>query len=156
MRGDYAPTTKQGPETTLRELHPRNRGDMEPRNAMWPSVTLAAHMSAPAFQTGCLPACLPAWLPGCFFASTLRFVSVRPIVRLPSPLPRVQVVLPLLRNLAWKGTARRIFDDPDNGLVHRGFNVDFFGRPRRSGTIDCYKVMRRDFTYEDFRQHPSL
>lgn len=33
---------KQGPETTLRELHPRNRGDMEPRNAMWPSVTLAA------------------------------------------------------------------------------------------------------------------
>jgi len=33
---------KQGPETTLRELHPRNRGDMEPRNAMWPSVTPAA------------------------------------------------------------------------------------------------------------------
>lgn len=101
-------------------------------------------------------ACLPAWLPGCFFALTLRFVSVRPIVRLPSPLPRVQVVLPLLRDLAWKGTARRIFDDPDNGPVHRGFNVDFFGRPRRSGTIDCYKVMRRDFTYEDFRRHPSL
>lgn len=68
MRGDYAPTTKQGSETTLRELHPRNRGDMEPRNAMWPSVTLAAHMSAPAFQTGCLPACLP----GCLVASLLR------------------------------------------------------------------------------------
>jgi len=33
---------KQGSETTLRELHPRNRGDMEPRNAMWPSVTPAA------------------------------------------------------------------------------------------------------------------
>lgn len=43
MRGGL----RSGPETTLRELHPRNREDMEPRNAMWPSVTLAAHMSAP-------------------------------------------------------------------------------------------------------------
>ena len=88
MRGDYAAlATKQGPETTLRELHPRNRGDMEPRNAMWPSVTLAAHMSAPAFQTGCLTACLPGWLAGwlgCF--DPLLFVPVHRIIRLPSPV----------------------------------------------------------------------
>lgn len=153
MRGDYAPTTKQGPETTLRELHPRNRGDMEPRNAMWPSVTLAAHMSAPAFQTGCLPACLVAWLLLCFDSPLRLCSSHRPLAFSSTTCTGGSTVA---TRLGMEGAVRRIFDDPDNGLVHRGFNVDFFGRPRRSGTIDCYKVMRRDFTYEDFRRHPSL
>lgn len=56
---------KQGPETTLRELHPRNRGDMEPRNAMWPSVTPAAcDVRACARPTGRPTNRLPAGSPG--------------------------------------------------------------------------------------------
>lgn len=41
-----------GPETTLRELHARNRGDMEPRNAMWPSVNMSTNYSLYRTRTG--------------------------------------------------------------------------------------------------------
>ena len=50
-------------ETTLRELHARNRGDIEPRNAMWPSVTPAARAGSPDVRR--YPRARRLWADGC-------------------------------------------------------------------------------------------